>query len=120
MPVAARDAFVFTRKGVPTGSAPRTLVEFSAALRSCPPDAVEGHRRRHDCSRWIANVFRDQALAARVFALEQEQEGEGASRFATELASAVLERYVLSDPSQSQATAFAGLAGATPQAEARA
>src|SRR5262249_22194033 len=71
IPVAAKDAFVFTRNGVPTGPAPRTLLELSAVLGSCPLDVVEQHRGRHDFSRWIANVFRDRALATRVFALER-------------------------------------------------
>jgi len=104
IPVAAKDAFVFTRKGVPTGPAPRTLAEFSVALGVCPLDVVEDHRRRHDFSRWIANVFRDRALAARVFALEGEHQGGEAPGFATELARAVVERYVLPDPSPRPAT----------------
>jgi hydroxymethylpyrimidine pyrophosphatase-like HAD family hydrolase len=115
VPVAAKDAFVFTRKGAPTGRAPRTLVEFSVALASTPLDVVEEHRRRHDFSRWIANVFRDRPLAARVFALEQEQEGGAASPFATELGRAVVERYFPSDPSPLP-TAVAGPAGAMAQA----
>ena len=99
MPVPAKDAFVFTRNGVPTGPAPRTLVELSVVLASCPLDVVEEHRRRHDFSRWIANVFRDRALATRVFALEQDHEGGGPFPFATELATAIAERYLLPDPS---------------------
>jgi len=98
VPVAAKDAFVFTRNGVPTGPAPRTLAEFSVALSGCPVDVVEGHRQRHDFSRWIADVFRDRALATRVLALEREHESGGASRFATELARAVAERYLLPGP----------------------
>src|SRR5262249_26792964 len=94
IPVPAKDAFVFTRNGVRTGPAPRTLVELSLALGSCPPDVVEEHRRRHDFSRWIANVFRDGALGARVFALEQEHENGAPSRFATELERAIVARYV--------------------------
>jgi len=120
IPVARQDAFVFTRNGVPTGPAPRTLGEFSAALGRSPLDVVEEHRRRHDFSRWIANVFRDRDLAARVYALEREQEGGGTSLFATELANVVVERYSLLDPSQRRATAVTGLAGATAPAEARA
>jgi len=98
IPVAAKDAFIFTRNGVPTGPAPRTLLEFSVVLGSCPPDVVEEHRRRHDFSRWIADVFRDRALATRVLALEREHESGGPSRFATGLASAIVERYLLPDP----------------------
>ena len=109
IPVAPQDAFVFTRNGVPTGPAPRTLGEFSIALGRSPLDVVAEHRRRHDFSRWIANVFRDRDLAARVYALEREQEGGGTSLFATELASVVVERYFPSDPSQRQATAVTGL-----------
>src|SRR5262249_35086233 len=89
IPVPAQDAFVFTRTGVPTGPAPRTLVELSEVLGSLPLDVVEEHRRRHDFSRWIADIFRDRALATRVFALEQEH-GRGApSRFAPELAGTI-------------------------------
>jgi hypothetical protein len=100
IPVARQDAFVFTRNGVPTGLAARTLVEFSAAVGNCPPDVIEGHRRRHDFSQWIANTFRDRALATRVFALERDHESGASPRFVTELARAVVERYRVPDPSE--------------------
>src|SRR5262249_240587 len=115
IPVAARDAFVFTRNGVPTGPAPRTLVELSAGLESCPPDVGEEHRRRHAFSRWFPKVFRDRALATRALALEREHEG-GGPRFATELARVVAERYVLPDPSErGPAAGVTGRAGAAPR-----
>ena len=116
IPLPAADAFVFTRNGVPTGPAPRTLVELSAVLGGCPPDVVEEHRRRHDFSRWIADVFRDRALATQVFALEREHEDGGPSRFATELARAIVARYVLPEPGRPDAAAKASLAGATTPA----
>lgn len=102
IPVAAKNAFVFTHDGAPTGAAPRTLGEFSVVLGNCPSDVVEGHRRRHDFSRWIATIFRDLTLASRIFALELQREDEkgGVSRFVAETAKLIVERYLLPEPSK--------------------
>ena len=70
VPVSRREAFAFTRNGTPFGRAVRTLDQFCEALGSLPGDVVLAHLRRHDFSRWIANVYRDRTLAAQVFALE--------------------------------------------------
>jgi hypothetical protein len=99
IPIAAGDAFVFTRDGAPVGPAPRTLGELATTLRTCPADVVEGHRRRHDFSSWIGDAFHDRGLASEVFALEckQRRTAESSPTFADAVAQLLVERYVSSD-----------------------
>jgi hypothetical protein len=44
--------------------------EFVAVLEHAGPGIFDGHLRRHDFSRWIADVFGDHPLAAQVRAVE--------------------------------------------------
>ena len=97
VPVPAGQAFVFTRRGVPTGQSARTLTEFAAIAASSPRGDVEGHLQRHDVSRWIEDVFRDRLLAAEVFALEERQCRAAAADVNASLAKLIRERYLLRD-----------------------
>jgi len=97
VPVPARHAFVFTRRGVPTGQSARTLTEFAAIAAGCPPEDLEGHLQRHDVSRWIADIFRDRLLAAKVFALEERHGRAVAPDVNVGLAKLIWERYLLPD-----------------------
>lgn len=99
IPIAASDAFVFTRDGMPIGPAPRTLGELAATLRTCPSDVLEGHRRRHDFSIWIRAAFRDRELADEVFALERDphRAADPSPTFADAVARLIVERYFPSD-----------------------
>lgn len=59
---------------------------------------LEGHIQRGDFSRWIADVFGDQALADDLRALEQRHRA-GRTETASEMASAVRARYdLVEDP----------------------
>ena len=91
------EAFVFTRNGKPSGPAARTLSEFSELLGSCAGDVVAAHLRRHDFSRWIANVYRDRTLAAQVFALERDHAARQTDDATTALAKLISDRYFLAD-----------------------
>jgi hydroxymethylpyrimidine pyrophosphatase-like HAD family hydrolase len=63
--------FVFTDCGRPVGPPVRTLKEFVCALETLSLAVLEGHARRGDFSRWIANVFHDHVLASAIRKVEQ-------------------------------------------------
>lgn len=62
------------------------LDELCAALASSPDSVLLHHCCRHDFSRWIIDVFRDEALATKVLHAEQ------AIAIATESLSGVTQR----------------------------
>lgn len=89
--------FVFTENGVTVGTPARSLKEFISVLSDVPPAVIEGHARRGDFSRWIANVFRDHAFAAEVRKLEQRFRMGHMLNIADSLGKLVRERYELSE-----------------------
>ncbi len=92
MPVDEGQAFVFTANGGAAARA-RTLKEFVGLLAALPPRVLDGHLRRHDFSRWIADVFRDGPLAARVRMLETSVSTEEPSEVAAEIDQVIRARY---------------------------
>jgi len=64
-------SFLFTDNGHPVGVPVRTLKEFVAALANCAPSVLDGHARRGDFSRWIADTFHDQPLTLEVQNVKQ-------------------------------------------------
>ena len=92
MPVDEGQAFVFTANGSAAARA-RTLKEFVGLLAALPPRVLDGHLRRHDFSRWIAEVFRDGPLAARVRVLEASVSTEASTDVAAEIDQAIRARY---------------------------
>lgn len=92
MPVSEHQAFVFSAEGRPVARA-QTLKEFVGLLAALPGAVVEGHLRRHDFSRWIAGVFRDGPLAARVRGLETGIESEAAADLAAAVNQTIRARY---------------------------
>jgi hypothetical protein len=93
--VGEGQGFVFTRKGQPVKPPTRSLREFVAALTSLPPDVLDGHARRGDFSRWIADVFRDQPLSSRVHKVEEQQRLGHIHDLGRALATLIRERYDL-------------------------
>lgn len=91
MPVPDTQAFVFSVSGRPMSRA-RTLKEFVGLIAALPEPVLQGHLQRHDFSRWIADVFRDAALAARIRGLESV-DGEGAGDVAGTIGQAIRARY---------------------------
>jgi hydroxymethylpyrimidine pyrophosphatase-like HAD family hydrolase len=68
MPVLDDQAFVFTDNGR-QGPRAQTLKEFMGLLAALPSERIRDHLQRHDFSRWLGDVFRDNPLATRVRAL---------------------------------------------------
>jgi hypothetical protein len=94
IPVAAGNAFVFTDNGRPAGESATTLRELAESVNRLASHVVEGHLRRHDFSRWIANLLGDSELANTVRELESQHRADGTvEHFGSELASAIGERY---------------------------
>jgi hypothetical protein len=70
VPVPAHLAFYFPGIGGPVGRHVRTLTEFIDLLVQAPREALDGHLRRHDFSRWIGDVYGDHTLALEIHLLE--------------------------------------------------
>ena len=62
-------------------------------IAALPVTVIQGHLHRHDFSRWIAGVFRDGPLAARVRGLETGIESEGAADLAAAISQTIRARY---------------------------
>jgi hypothetical protein len=92
MPVSDTRAFVFTEAG-PTGATARSLRELVELLLALPSSIVEGHIRRHDFSRWIADVFRDRQLAWRTRRTESRIVTDEVSEVAGAIAQMIRARY---------------------------
>ena len=92
MPVLESQAFVFTNDSRP-GPRARTLKELMGLLAALPSSQIEGHLRRHDVSRWITDVFRDNPLGSRVHAIEKCVGTEDARDVAADVAQAIRARY---------------------------
>ena len=63
--------FVFTDNGKAIGPPARSLKQFVLSLANTPATSLDGHARRGDFSRWIADVFHDDRLASDVRKIEQ-------------------------------------------------
>ena len=87
--------FVFTDCGRPVGPPVRTLKEFVCALETLSLAVLEGHARRGDFSRWIANVFHDHVLASAVRKVEQRYRLGHIRNLYLSLAYSIEERYEL-------------------------
>jgi len=93
VPIPAGREFVFTADGRTVGPACRSLKEFIASLENLPAGVLDGHARRGDFSRWIADVFHDHPLASDLRKLEQRCRLGYVGNLPTELAGSVRKRY---------------------------
>jgi hypothetical protein len=57
-----------------TGATASNLGELEAEMAHCDRGVLRHHAPRHDLSRWVAEVFHDQELAARIYAAEEDIE----------------------------------------------
>lgn len=63
--------FWFTNGAGTVAGPARTLKDFLTLLGLVPPAILTGHALRGDFSRWVAEVFRDHALASEIRKVEQ-------------------------------------------------
>jgi hypothetical protein len=75
------------------GARAHTLKEFTGLLAALPADRLTGHLHRHDCSRWIDDVFRDRPLAAHLRVVEAGAEKDSPRDVADVIAQAIRARY---------------------------
>jgi len=69
--LAGGQEFIFTDHGKAIGPPARSLKQFVLLLPNTPAKSLDGHVRRGDFSRWIADVFHDHRLASDVRKVEQ-------------------------------------------------
>jgi haloacid dehalogenase-like hydrolase/Helicase HerA, central domain len=98
VPVPERDQFVFWRNGSPSGERARTLRQFVSVIGKWPTVALDGHLRRGDFSKWIANVFGDYPLATTVRRIEEDYRKGEMPEIVSSLVDAVRSRYDFVDP----------------------
>lgn len=92
VPISPLRAFVF---GDGPGRRARTLREFVTALDGSPASSFESYLARGDVSRWIRDVFGDNALASELAALEDRHRlGKGRETL-VQIAAAIRARYDL-------------------------
>ena len=93
VPVAEDRAFVFEA----TGQRASTLRAFVSVLSASTSEALAGHLRRGDFSRWIRDVFGDHALAAALDTQEARYRIDGDADAVPDIVNAVRSRYDLDD-----------------------
>jgi hypothetical protein len=91
--IPAGQEFVFTADGKPLRPRCRSLKEFICSLDKMPAGVLDGHARRGDFSRWIAEVFHDHPLASDLRKLEQRYRLGYVECLADELAGTIRQRY---------------------------
>jgi hypothetical protein len=96
VPVPDSRAFVFRGNG---GRPSRvgTLREFVAVLDALDATRADAYLRRGDFSRWVADVFGDQALARELQAHERRYAQSGARDAVSRIAAAIRSRYELTE-----------------------
>jgi hydroxymethylpyrimidine pyrophosphatase-like HAD family hydrolase len=95
VPMLEHHAFVFTCNGSPIGSSARTLKEFVMTMTRLPVASIDGHARNSDFSRWIADVFGDQPLAAELRKVERQYRRGQVTNLVESLIAPIRERYEL-------------------------
>lgn len=96
LPVPRAQQFVFSRApGLPAAA---SLAGLAAMLEQLPAASLDHHLRHHDFSRWLADVFRDEALAHAVSEVERAYLAGGATDAAGAIVGAISERYDLKGP----------------------
>lgn len=98
IPVQHGHAFVFWRDGAQTGARAQTLREFVAAVEYTPANVLDGHLRRSDFSRWVAEVFGDYALAKELGRLEVEYRNGTLTDVSARLSQVIRSRYEFAEP----------------------
>lgn len=95
VPVAADRAFVFASQDGLPGESAHNLREFVSVVASTPPERLAPHLQRADFSRWIADVFGDDKLAADIRTIEDRYRMGLAADVNDAIISAIQTRYEL-------------------------
>ncbi len=98
VPLPSGRAFVFMSQSRPFGPPARTLRAFVEGLRRVPSTALHRHALSNDFSRWIADVFGDQPLAAELRDLEERHRRGEVVDLGTALDEAISLRYEVPSP----------------------
>jgi phosphoserine phosphatase len=93
--VPAGRAFVFWRNGGPPDRRARTLREFVDIVDETPTPALDGHLRRGDFSRWVADVFGDYSLSEELQRMEREYRAGALAAAGESISHAIRSRYDL-------------------------
>lgn len=93
VPMQSGHEFVFTADGRPVGPPSKSLQEFVTSLGRVSSEVLDGHARRGDFSRWIAEVFHDHPLASDIRKVEQRHRLGYVESLHGELVKAIRERY---------------------------
>ncbi|MBI4455289.1 MAG: HAD family hydrolase [Acidobacteria bacterium] len=97
VPVPEGEAFLFTHDGAKTGECANTLRDFVAVLGYSNSEALDGHLRNHDFSKWIADVFGDYLLASQIRELETQYQLGRAFDINDSMIQLIQERYAVAD-----------------------
>jgi hydroxymethylpyrimidine pyrophosphatase-like HAD family hydrolase len=103
IPVPHNRAFVLWRGERPSSARASTLREFVQLLEDTPADLLNGHLRRGDFSRWVAEVFGDYQLAGDIAKLEVQYERGAANDIVAGISQAVRSRYEFTEPTAAPA-----------------
>lgn len=95
LPVPRAQQFVFSR--APGRPAAASLAGLAAMLEQLPTASLDHHLRHRDFSRWLADVFRDEALARAVGEAERAYLAGSTSDAAGAIVGVIRERYDLKD-----------------------
>jgi hydroxymethylpyrimidine pyrophosphatase-like HAD family hydrolase len=95
LPVSEGRAFIFWGNDGPTGQRAQTLREFVSVVEQLPAAALDGHLRRRDFSRWIAEVFGDYPLAKTLRQIEDHYVDDQMSDVESSVVQAIRQRYDL-------------------------
>ncbi len=117
----AEQGFWFTDSNRMSAGPARTLKEFVTLLDQVPSEMVEGHARRGDFSRWVAEVFHDHALASDIRKVEQRFRLGHIHDLTDSITKLIQERYEFSAEisEQSQAISNEQMSETQPAAMAR-
>ena len=93
LPVPRRQQFVFT--AAPGTPAAVSLAGFVSIVEQLDGAALDDHLRRHDFSRWLSEVFGDEALARAVASVEDAHALGTSADAGGAVVAAIRERYVV-------------------------
>jgi len=97
VPVPWGRAFVFSSRDGHPGERAHTLRAFVEALERTQREVIAGHARRHDFSRWLADVFGDYPLARDVERMEHGPASPDGDDLASTLSRTIRARYEFVD-----------------------